>query len=191
MFVAPKISRREAEHIFCLKKSSFPLITNRISRKKSIAPEKLEVVYLPFYLFDMAVEKDMREKDREFSSRQNVTITVDGLLGHAVLFAEEAWDVENDPKLPAPACAFALSPSRAARAALDQYKGVLLEHGLRTRSHARAAEISEGKKIHYPFWVAYFKKKRGYDFKALDAVSGEIQGVRMRRLFMKAFREMG
>jgi hypothetical protein len=52
-------------------------------------------------------------------------------------------------------------------------------------------KISEGMKIYYPFWVGYFKKKKGYDFKALDAVSGEIQGVRMRRVFMRVFRELG
>ena len=35
------------------------------------------------------------------------------------------------------------------------------------------------------------KKKKGYDFKALDAVSGEHQGVRMRKLFMNALRKIG
>jgi len=191
MFIAPKISRREAEHIFSVKKSSFPLMSKAVSRKKSIPPEKLEVLYLPFFLFDIAVEKETREKGRGFSGRQNVTLTVDGLLGHAVLFAENAWDVENDPKPHVRVCEFALTSSHAADVALEQYKGVLLEHGLRTRSHARAAAISEGRKIYYPFWVAYFKKKKGYDFKALDGVSGEIQGVRMRRVFMRAFRDLG
>jgi len=161
-----------------------------VSRKKGIPPEKLEVLYLPFFLFDIAVEKETGEKDRGISGRQNVTLTVDGLLGHAVLFAEDAWDVQNDPEPHVPVCDFTLASSRAAEVALEQYKGILLEHGLRTRSHSRAAAISEGRMIYYPFWVAYFKKKKGYDFKALDAVSGEIQGVRMRRVFMKAFREL-
>ena len=74
--------------------------------------------------------------------------------------------------------------------ALSQYKGILLERGLRTRSHPSAEEISEGRKIYYPFWVGYFKKKKGYDFKALDAVSGEIQGVRMRRVFIKVLKSI-
>ena len=166
-------------------------MSKAVSRKKSIPPEKLEVLYLPFFLFDIAVEKETREKGRGFSGRQNVTLTVDGLLGHAVLFAENAWDVENDPKPHVRVCEFALTSSHAADVALEQYKGVLLEYGLRTRSHAQSAEISEGRKIYYPFWVAYFKKKKGYDFKALDGVSGEIQGVRMRRVFMRAFRDLG
>jgi len=107
-----------------------------------------------------------------------------------VLYLEGALDVEKDPKTPAPAFDFELSSSDAAKMALDQYKGILLEHGLRTRSHPHAKEISEGKKIYYPFWIGYFKKKKGYDFKALDAVSGEIQGIKMRRVFIKALRSL-
>ena len=42
-----------------------------------------------------------------------------------------------------------------------------------------------------PLFMGYFKKKKGYDFKALDAVSGEIQGVRMRRVFMRVLRKLG
>ena len=55
---------------------------------------------------------------------------------------------------------------------------------------ASVQEISEPERVHYPFWVAYFKKRGAYDFKALDAVSGEIQGVKMRKVFLAAFRQM-
>jgi hypothetical protein len=147
-------------------------------------------MYLPFYLFDVMVEKEIKGKKGGISPRQNVTLSVDGLLGHAVLYAEDTLDVEKDLKTPAPSCDFEISSSDAAKMALDQYKGILLEHGLRTRSHPRAEEISEGRKIYYPFWVGYFKKKKGYDFKALDAVSGEVQGVRMRRVFIKALKSL-
>ena len=51
-------------------------------------------------------------------------------------------------------------------------------------------EISEPEKVHYPFWVGYFEKRGSYDFKALDAVSGEAQGVKMRKVFLAAFRQM-
>lgn len=146
---------------------------------------------MPFYLFDVQVERENKGKKESLSKKQMVILSVDGLLGHAVLYAEDALDVEKDHQTPAPSCDFAISSSDAARLALDQYKGILLEHGLRTRNHPHATEISEGRKIHYPFWVGYFKKKNGYDFKALDAVSGEIQGIKMRKLFMHALRKMG
>ena len=176
MFIEPKISQQQAENIFSTKKSSLSMISKLFSWKSQIFPERLEVVYLPFYLFDVLVEKE------------SVTLSVDGLLGHAVLYTKDVLDVENDPKTPIPTCDFEISSSDAAKMALDQYKGILLEHGLRTRSHHHVEEISEGRKIYYPFWIGYFKKKKGYDFKALDAVSGEIQGIRMRRVFIKALK---
>jgi hypothetical protein len=177
MFVKPKITQNQAKIIFSIKNPGLP--------------ESLEILFLPFYLFDVLVEKKISGNKRRFSPRQYVTLSVDGLLGHAVLYAKDTLDVENGRKNPTPTCDFEISADEAAKIALDQYKGILLEHGMRTRSQSYITKISEGKKIYYPFWVGYFKKKRGYDFKALDAVSGEIQGVRMRKLFMNALRKIG
>lgn len=161
-----------------------------LSRKSRVSPGRMEVVYLPFYLFDVLVEKEKKGKQENFSSKQTVILSVDGLLGHAVLYAENALDVEKDPQSPVSTCDFVISSSDAAKTALDQYKGILLEHGLRTRNHHQAEEISKGRKIYYPFWVGYYKKKKGYDFIALDAVSGEVQGVRMRRVFVRALKNL-
>jgi hypothetical protein len=191
MFTKPKISRHQAEIIFSIKKSSIPGIQKLFSGKNYPVPERLEMVYVPFYLFDVLVEKENKGNRENFTPRQYVTLSVDGLLGHAVLYAANALDAVKNKDTPVPTCDFATSQADAAKVALAQYKGILLEHGLRTRSHSHAMKISEGKKIYYPFWVGYFKKRRGYDFKALDAVSGEIQGIRMRRVFMRALRELG
>ena len=191
MFVKPKISNKQAEDIFSSKKSSFPLILKLFPRKNTITPERLEIVYLPFYLFDVSVEKQIKGINRGEALTQSVTLSVDGILGHAILYAEDSLDVGKELETPAPTCDFEISSDEAAKKALDQYKGILLEHGLRTRSHPRADEISDGRKIYFPFWVGYFKKIKGYDFKAIDAVSGEIQGIRMRRLFMNALRKLG
>ena len=190
MFVNPTVSRKQAVKIFSTKKSSVSLTFRMFARKDLPSFERIEIVYLPFYLFEVIVERAVERKKKEDLHRQDVTLSVDGLLGHAVLFAVRALEIEEDPEKPAPTCDFALSSSEAAKVALDQYKGILLEHGLRTRSHSRAKEISEGRKIYYPFWIGYFKKKKGYDFKALDAVSGEVQGIRMRRVFMKALKSL-
>jgi hypothetical protein len=190
MYVKPKISHHQAEIIFSIKKSSISLTPRPFLRRNPSIPGRLELLYIPFYLFDVLVEKEVKSNKRSFSPRQYVSLTVDGFMGHAVLYAKDGLDVENGPKRPAPTCDFEISANQASKIALEQYKGVLLEHGMRTHSQTYATKISEGRKIFYPFWVGYFQKKRGYDFKALDAVSGEIQGVRMRRVFMKAFRKL-
>lgn len=73
---------------------------------------------------------------------------------------------------------------------MEEYRWLLLEHRLRNRRTVSIREISEPERVHYPFWVAYFKKRGSYDFKTVDAVSGEVQGIKMRKVFLAAFRQM-
>jgi len=184
MFVIPKISEQEARNIFSNKKRFSPSKLKKIPH----SPKKLEIIYLPFYLFDIIVKKEAREKNETHSLEQKVTLSVDGLLGHSVFYAVDDLAVESnrEPMV----CDFSLSPSEAEKIVLSEYRVLLLEHGLRTHSSPQAEEISGIKKIFYPFWIGYFRKRNGYDFKALDAVSGEIQGIKMRKVFMRAFRQM-
>jgi hypothetical protein len=88
------------------------------------------------------------------------------------------------------ACEFVQDATSARETAVQEYRWLLLEHGLRNKRAVSIQEISEAERVHYPFWVAYFKKRGSYDFKALDAVSGEAQGVKMRRVFLAAFRQL-
>ena len=188
MFIRPKISIQEAENLFSAKRSAFPLVSKLMAKKNKISPEKLEIIYLPFYLFEVLVEKKSKGERDGNSRKQKVTLSVDGLLGHAVFYAKD--DMNEDNNQAAPFCQFELLPAAARRIALSEYKGILLEHGLRTRSHSQAEEISESRKIFYPFWMCYYRKRKGFDFQALDALSGEIQGIKMRKLFFKVIREM-
>jgi hypothetical protein len=79
---------------------------------------------------------------------------------------------------------------------LNEYLGIpiwvsmLLEHGLRNKTTTTVNEIATAEQMLYPFWVGYIRKGDTYDFKALDAVSGEVQGVRMRKVFSRAFRQL-
>jgi hypothetical protein len=148
----------------------------------------LEIIYLPFYLFDVSVKKEDKDRQEMSQPMQKVTLSVDGLLGHSVLFAIDDLAVSSEKK--ARFCEFELSVSDAKKIAMSEYKALLLEHGLRTRSFPQAEETSGSRKIFYPFWIGYFRKRTGYDFKALDAVSGEIQGIKMRKVFMRAFHQM-
>lgn len=176
MVVAPEISKEEAENIISAKKSFFPLKI----LKKHVLPKRMELIYLPFYLFDIFMEKERK--------KQKVILSVDGLLGNTVFFVKDNMNYED--RTDHPSCNFELSSAAAKKIVLDEYKRLLLEHGLRTRKFSKAEKISGSKKIFYPFWVVYLQKKKGYDFKALDAVSGEIQGVKMRKVFLRAFRQM-
>jgi hypothetical protein len=89
------------------------------------------------------------------------------------------------------ACDFVQNATVARETATEEYRWLLLEHGLRNKTAVSIEKISEAERVYYPFWVAYFKRRGSYDFKALDAVSGEIQGIKMRKVFLAAFRQMG
>lgn len=184
MVVVPKISEQEATNIFSKKKRYF---FSRM-RKKSLSVERVELISLPFYLFDVAVIEERKGRYKKGSLRHNVMLSVDGLLGHAVFHVKDNLDVDSGMKRIF--CDFEISPADAGKIVLSEYKAFLLEHGLRMRSALHTEKISEGRKIFYPFWIGYFKKRGRYDFIALDAVSGEIQGIKMRKVFMKAFRLM-
>ncbi len=184
MFVIPEISEQKAKNILSNKKRFSPSKLKKIPH----SPERLEIIHLPFYLFDVSVKKENREKRRINSLSQKVIISVDGLLGHSVLFARDDLAVSSEKK--ARFCEFELPVSEAKKIAMSEYKTLLLEHGLRTRSFLQVELTSGSRKIFYPFWIGYFRKRNGYDFKALDAVSGEIQGIKMRKVFMRAFRQM-
>jgi hypothetical protein len=134
------------------------------------------------------VQEEGKGRYKKKPVKQKVMLSVDGLLGHTVFYVKD--DLEIGSETGSATCSFELSPAEAERFVLSEYRAFLLEHGLRTRSAPQAEKISEGRRIFYPFWIGYFKRRGRYDFMVLDAVSGEIQGIKMRKVFMKAFRLM-
>jgi hypothetical protein len=191
MFVQPEISRKQALTILSGQNTNPSRLKKFLRTNKPIFPERVELLHLPFYLFFVLVKKETNQQSIGQTEMQMVSLAVDGLLGHAVLYIGEELNYEETSKNRPLAVPFEISSTLAANRALEQYRGILLEYGLRTRSRHDASEISDEKKIFYPFWIGYFKKKSGYDFKAMDAVSGTIQDIRMRRLIIRALRLLG
>lgn len=119
---------------------------------------------------------------------RQVGVAVDAVLGASVFFIGDA--LVRTQGCDGAACDFVQEATAARETAMQEYRWLLLEHGLRSKRTVSIEEISDPEKVHYPFWVAYFKKRGSYDFKALDAVSGEVQGVKMRKVFLAAFRQL-
>lgn len=147
---------------------------------KQIRPTRVELVYLPYYFFEIKLSKDV--------GTQRVGVAVDAVLGATVFFIGDS--LVRKPGCDEAACDFVQTPSLAREIAMEEYRWLLIEHGLRNKRTVSVQEISGPERVHYPFWVAYFKRRRSYDFKALDAVSGEVQGIKMRKVFLAAFRQM-
>jgi hypothetical protein len=174
--VVPSITREQAIDLFSSRTSSF---FSKLSRQPA-APIRTELLYIPYYRFVLELSGATEEP--------LARIAIDGLLGEGVFFMTGSLELEpfGDERR----CDFALSPATAREIASDQYKRLLLEHGLRNKSKTTVSSISEAELLLFPFWIAYTRKGDSYDFKALDAVSGEAQGIRMRKVFLTAFRQL-
>jgi hypothetical protein len=64
-----------------------------------------------------------------------------------------------------------------------------LKSGLIEKTPAELREVSKGEKIHYPFWICYYKKKNKYNFEVIDGINGKMQGIQMNPVFIKAFNQ--
>jgi hypothetical protein len=173
MYVKPEISEEKAREILFRRRPFLPFKF----LKKPFQLKRIELIYLPIYLFDIVL-----------TGKQNFTIAVDGLLGDTLFFVDDKLQYQDNTEHSV--CDFALPSIEAKEKALKEYKTMLLEQGLRSRKSAAVETISEGKKIYYPFWIGYYLKGKAYDFKSLDALSGQIQGIKMRKVFLKALRLM-
>ena len=174
--VSPTLSKEQATARLCTPATSFPA---RLW-SKPIQPTRVELIYLPYYFFQFEISQE--------TGTQKVGIAIDAVIGANVFFVGDT--LVRTAGCDGPTCDFLQSPPAAREAAENEYRWLLLEHGLRNKRKVSIAETSEAERVHYPFWVAYYKRRRSYDFKALDAVSGELQGIKMRKLFLAAFRQM-
>jgi hypothetical protein len=178
MYLKPKISGEEARILLTQKKKFF---REKYFQKKAELT-RVELIYLPILLF----EADLEGKTVQFQRK----LSVDALTGYPSFFYADENDL--DTERPEAVCTeFLLSEEEALKVAKEYCRGYFLEQGLRVRQHATLLDIRYLKQLYFPFWVGYFKKSGKYDFKAVDAISGASQGVRLRKIFLKAFRILG
>jgi len=174
--VSPTLSKEQATARLCAAPTTFPA---RLW-SRPIQPTRVELIYLPYYFFDIKLSEDV--------GTQKVGVGIDAVLGASVFFVGDS--LIRSQGCDGATCEFVLAAEVARDTALQDYRWLLLEHGLRSKRKVSVEEISEPEKVHFPFWIVHFKRRGSYDFKALDAVSGEIQGIKMRKVFLAAFREM-
>ena len=176
LVVRQEISKEKAERIFTSENKT------GISKlfRKPISLARVEIIYIPYYSFDLTLEKSGHE--------QHVRIAIDALLGNTTFFVSDS--LQFDDRLLQNVCDFILKAEAARGKALEEYKGHLLEFGLRNKKATVVNDVRDVDSFYYPFWIGYFQKNSGYDFRALDAVSGEFQGMKMRKVLLSAFRIM-
>jgi hypothetical protein len=143
----------------------------------SLTLQKLELVYIPHYIF--ALELTTRNGLRK------VMISVDGIMGSFAVFNLE--NVQFSQQALSETFEFVLPEAEARERALFEYRRVLLGYSLKRHDLVSVNKIIDCHYVHYPFWVGYFLKRNRYDFAAIDGLSGQKQGVKMRKVFLMAF----
>ena len=165
MFIKPLVSEEFAREGFRKKRGFF--------RRPVL--ERVELVYLPYYVFTVAV---LLPEEKE------VHLGLDGIEGMFSFFNPE---VEMTEESAGETFDFVLPPEEAERRALEEYRWMVIREGIRKRTPPRVKEVRERKQVQYPYWIGYYRRGERYDFQAIDAVSGGLAGIKMRRVLLKAF----
>ena len=166
MFIASIIEKYQAEDLLSKTNGLWP------ARRKMI---KVELFYLPLYLFTIKLEDN---KGRQYSDM----ISVDGIKGEFAFFRESDYEqatAEIINKID-----FKLTVTMACDIAMQEYKRFLFRNNLKNRNFAKIVSTSQGVQVYYPYWMGYFKHKSAYDFDVIDAVGGSKQGIKMRPVFI-------
>lgn len=140
-------------------------------------PERIELVYFPYYLFKISLSIE--------GKRREIFVACDGVVGDFAFLEMETLDCVEGTDTPR--FSFQIDIKAATDKVLDEYKWILVKHGFHRNSPPRMEAVTEAQRLYYPHWVAYYRKWRGYDFKAVDGVSLAPIGIRMRRAFLAVF----
>jgi hypothetical protein len=166
MYISIKIEQERAEKLLAEKNGIWP------GRKRII---KVELIYLPLFIFTIRLED---KKGRQFHE----TISVDGIKGEFAFF--RGTDYNHPGKDIAGTVSFTLTEQIARNIALGEYQRLLLKNNLKNSNTSGITDLSTGVPVYYPYWIGYYKRKKGYDFEVIDAVGGGKQGIKMKPVFI-------
>ena len=136
---------------------------------------KIELEYLPHYLFEIRVEwKDAEEA---------APVAIDAVAGHYAIWRPDELSLESvqGTEFGIP---FVLDRESARQKLKDQYRWVLISTGLKMRKRFEMKEVIDGPRVYYPFWVGYHKMREQWRFEVVDAVSGMRQGGKVKDALM-------
>jgi len=166
----PRISEEKARELLTIR--------GKIFRSKKTAPLKVELIHLPYYFFKVCAANKKRVEKKFLAA-------VDGVIGTYVMVddqllePEEILQAEFSP---------ATTLDQARETLLKEAKWVLFQKATRNKEEYLLKEAGPGELAWYPFWVAYYKNKKGaWGFLGLDAISGALQAGKARRIFIHAF----
>lgn len=171
--VQPRINEGEAAKKLALRS---PLVWFR-----KIRFEKVELSYLPHYLFSVRVGwKERVEKE------ETVPVIADAVLGHFAFWKPAGLEL-MEAEGPEFELGFRLSREQTEAKLREQYRWVLISSGMKRAKEYRLLELRPGPRIYYPFWIGYWRPRGKWALELIDAVTATRQGGKVRDAFIAAF----
>lgn len=140
-------------------------------------PFKSQCVWLPVYLVTIPMT------DRGTTAQ--FPCTVDGLSGAFALFAMPETITEGTP----PGESF--PPSIPAAESDSLARAALTASILRRRRKSATARLGPTESIEllrWPYWVFYYRRRKGIDIRLVDAATGDRPGHKIKLGLLEAFR---
>lgn len=137
--------------------------------------ERTDLIYLPYHEWQFTVAGGGR--------RGALSVTVECVTGNAATRSFAAlprWDTPPTTILPAQ-----LSLADTRRLADETLRWAIIPQSMRRRRRIQTIGEPVLAVYLYPFRVGYYRRRGGYDFTLVDAVSGAIHGTRLRRVFLE------
>lgn len=170
--LSPRIDRVKAGHL---------LGKRRLLSLGRCHPVRLELVYLPVYRVDAAIV------DPDVGRSSKVAIAVDA-IGGGVSRLDRGVDLRPDPEPPRGE----LFPRRIdVEQAIDRVRiempWILLPVSLKQNRRLPVETLEFVERLGYPYWIQHLRRRRRYDFEALDGFSGTRVGPRLKATIVGAF----
>ena len=145
---------------------------NFFQRKKNICQS--ELIYVPYYLFSVNIHME-NNKTVDFY------VCVDTIIGECA-YLKERKEIKST------ASALSAQSSIDAEMADERVRKFITNEILlkkkKLMNHKRM-DISLETVFEYPYWIGYFRRDDGIDFSAIDGVTGQKQGPKMKTMFIK------
>ncbi len=139
---------------------------------------RLELVYLPHHQLDVALG------ERE----ERVTALLDAAGGLFSVLVSSTPLASEPPEAGAEILPVLIDAASAARQLRDGLAEAALRQARRNgRSTPTALRPLASGVVAFPFWIQHVRRRGKLDFRAIDGLTGEPVGVRMRRSLVVAF----
>jgi hypothetical protein len=175
MYIRPVITTAQARSIFTRKKWRNPLSFFRRARFK-----RAELFYVPLHLFEILIQAEKKS--------WSMVICCDAIMGETAIF--QGQDHQHSEQAQGTVCKPTLTSEQVEEQVRKYGRALILDQAMGYGKKGSLQDVKFVETIFYPYWVGYFEKSGRYNFRVADGITGQLQGPKLRHLFLQALRQL-